>query len=164
MILDLIVAALGAWFISELTDISPWLAVRLVRWAAGQMYAADPDRAIRRREEWEALIHEEIPTKTSTLFFGLGLGCGGLYCLISRQAPAALAVVLRQLRRLVPSSETVLTYVGAGIGLTIWNLPGLWSLIAFGIVIALIPCLAVLQGVTEAIAAAKRRQPNKVTP
>lgn len=164
MIRDVIVAALGALFISEVTDISPWLAVHLVRWAASQMYVADTDRAARRREEWEALVREEIPTRTSKLFFGVGFGCAGLYCLVSRRAPAALAVVLRQLRRFVPSRESVEESVSAVLAVVISQLPGLYPLIVIGSFIALCLCLAGLQWAIQAVAAAKRRQLNEATP
>ena len=78
MIGDILVAVVATLIVNEVTDVSPWIAIRLVRWAARHMYAANADRAARRREEWEALINESIPTKISKLSFGLGLGCAGL--------------------------------------------------------------------------------------
>ncbi len=91
MIRDILVAAAAALIVSEATDISPWLAIRLVRWAAKHMYPANAERADRRREDWEALIDREIPTKTSKLFFGLGFGCAGLYRIMMRRAALVLA-------------------------------------------------------------------------
>ncbi len=157
MIRDIIVAALGAWIISEVTDVSPWLALHLVRWAAGHLYEADPGRAEIRREEWEALVRDDLPTRISKLFFGLAFGCAGLYCLVIRRAPAALAVVLRLIRRCVPSREKVGEWFTVVFAVTVSQLPGFYPFIVIGSLIVLCLCLAGLQRVMEA---AKARRLN----
>jgi hypothetical protein len=99
MIRDILIAAAAALIVSEATDISPWLAVRLVRWAAKHICPADAERADRRREDWEALIDREIPTKTSKLLFGLGFGYAGLYRIMMRRGPLVLAPNGRGIRK-----------------------------------------------------------------
>jgi hypothetical protein len=70
-----------------------------VRWAAGRIYAADPERKARRQEELEAVIRKSIPTGIFALFFGLGFGCAGLYCVTIPRVPAALRAVWRKVCR-----------------------------------------------------------------
>jgi hypothetical protein len=99
MIRDVIVAAVAALIVNELTDLSPWTAIRVARWAAGKIYADKPERAEKRAEEWEALISgESIPTKISKLLFGLGLGCFGLWCVLVGYVPTAASAVGRAIR------------------------------------------------------------------
>jgi hypothetical protein len=161
MIRDLFVAALGALIISEVTDISPWLAVHLVRWAADHIYAAGSDRAAIRQEEWEALVRDELPTRTSKLFFGLAFGCAALSCLLIRCAPKALAVIRRLLRRCVPSGDTVTSWVTALVAVIIWNLQGIYGIIAWcflGALFVLWIGTIVLLSVMEAVKARRLRK------
>jgi hypothetical protein len=97
VIRDVIVGAIVAVVVNELTDVSSWLAVRITRWAAKRIYPVSPERAARRSEDWEALISESIPTKISKLCFGLGIGCAGLWCSVIGHVPAVLAAVRRAL-------------------------------------------------------------------
>ena len=55
MIGDIILTVVVTLIVNEVTGVSPWLATRLVRWAAKHIYATDADRAAQREEEWEAL-------------------------------------------------------------------------------------------------------------
>lgn len=95
MIRDVIVGVIVTVIITEFTDVSPWLAVKMTRWAAKRIYPTNPEKAARRSEDWEALIRESIPTNISRLCFGLGMGCAGLWCSIIGHVPSALAVVRR---------------------------------------------------------------------
>jgi hypothetical protein len=113
MIRDVIVAVVAALVVNELTDLSPWTAVRVTRWAAGKIYADNPDRAARRAEDWEALISgESIPTKISNLFFGLGMGCAGLWCMLIGYVPTVVSAMGRAVGR-----AAGWTYVRVGQGL-----------------------------------------------
>lgn len=117
------------------------------------MYSGNPDRAARRREEWEALIRKTIPTKISTLAFGLGFGCAGLCCLVTRQVPVALAAVLRRMRRSLPSVEKISDWVmtAGGIALPAWinSLQGVAAILAIGGVVVSLPVLGWLIGIVE---------------
>jgi hypothetical protein len=54
---EVICAALGGLALNEICDVSPWLAIRLVRWSARRRYA-NPTRAQVRAEELAALIND----------------------------------------------------------------------------------------------------------
>jgi hypothetical protein len=58
-------------------DVSKRLAVRLVRWSAGRIYANDHERALIRAREWAAMI-EEAPKYLTLVeafpFFGVAVG------------------------------------------------------------------------------------------
>lgn len=87
-----LVAVLATLIVNEVGGISPWIATRLARWAARNIYAADTVRADRRAEEWDALITESIPTNISALCFGLSLGGAAVGCLAMRRAASALSI------------------------------------------------------------------------
>jgi hypothetical protein len=72
-----ILAVLAAFMMTEFTDVSPWLATKLVRWSAAQAFPDDPEQAKDRAEELEAHI-SAIPGKLSKLGFGLSFGYAGL--------------------------------------------------------------------------------------
>jgi hypothetical protein len=57
--------------VNETTDICPWIAVRLVRWAARLRYPHAPERAATRSEELAALVNDR-PGKLFKLFTALG--------------------------------------------------------------------------------------------
>jgi len=139
MISEIIVAAAVGWIVSEATDISPWVAIKLVRWAAKHMYSGNAERAARRQEEWEALINdnESIPTKTAKLFFGLGLGCAGLY----RVAHPVLASAGRAILDALPDVDTIAEGISSLVSMVVLaviiSLPDLWQLIVVGGVVAL---------------------------
>ncbi|MEV5541999.1 DUF5931 domain-containing protein [Saccharopolyspora shandongensis] len=54
-VIDAVAALVSGLLINECSDISPWLANKLVRWAARHQYAGSP-RAEVRAEEWASLI------------------------------------------------------------------------------------------------------------
>jgi hypothetical protein len=86
MIHDILLTVVVTLIVSEATDVSPWLAIRLLRWAANHIYVTDANRTAQRKEEWEALISDDsIPTNISKLFFGLGFARTG--CTGSRSGP-----------------------------------------------------------------------------
>ncbi len=136
MIREILIAAAVGWIVSEGTDISPRLAIRLVRWAAVHLYCGDAERAERRREEWEALIDGAIPSKTLKLVFGLSFGCAGLYRIVIRRAPLVLAATGRGIHKALAG---IAEMVMAGISVEIANLPGLWGPIVIG---GMLPCSA----------------------
>jgi len=136
MIREIIVAAVVGWIVSEATDISPWVAIRLGRWAANNMYPANAERAARRREEWEALINESIPSKTAKLFFGLGLGCAGLCSAMGRRMRLVLARVAGRMINALPDIDDVAEWVAQGEGCLLLmgflSLSNDWQLIIMG--------------------------------
>jgi hypothetical protein len=70
-------AIISGLLVNEATDISPWLAIRLVRWAARLRYLHAPERAATRGEELAALINDR-PGKLFKLFTALGFGLHAL--------------------------------------------------------------------------------------
>lgn len=75
MIIEIVTTVVVTLLVNEMTDISPWIAIRLARWAAKHIYANDKRRMVRRAEEWESHIRNSLPTNLSKLCFGLSLGC-----------------------------------------------------------------------------------------
>jgi hypothetical protein len=69
--LEVVAAVVLGLVVNELTDICPWVAVRLVRWAARLLYRKAPERAAIRGEELAALVNDR-PGKLLKLFTALG--------------------------------------------------------------------------------------------
>jgi lipopolysaccharide/colanic/teichoic acid biosynthesis glycosyltransferase len=65
-------AVISGLLVNEATDVCPWLAIRLVRWAAWRRYPHAPERAAIRSEELAAVINDR-PGKLFKLFTALGL-------------------------------------------------------------------------------------------
>jgi hypothetical protein len=97
--MELVVAVVLGLLVNEATDICPWIAVRLVRWAARLLYRRAPERAAIRGEELAALINER-PGKLLKLFTALGFV---LYALLvacfGRRAGISVAVARELLAR-----------------------------------------------------------------
>jgi plasmid stabilization system protein ParE len=163
---EVLLAVVVTLIVNEVTEVSPWTAIRLVRWAAKHIHASNTERAAQRAEEWEALIDESIPTKISKLFFGLGFGCAGLYYIAMRRAPAARATLWRLIRRFCRSAvETVEQRVLAFVLVAVDELPLLQWLMVVGGLLVLMGCGAGLARVREHVkSAAELRRLNGVTP
>ncbi|MGW3650014.1 hypothetical protein [Streptomyces sp. NPDC000878] len=76
MLTEIVIATVVALLTNEFCDVSPWIAKRLVGWAARRSYR-DPARAEVRAEEWAALI-DERPGKLFKLFTATGFFLGAL--------------------------------------------------------------------------------------
>jgi hypothetical protein len=159
MIRDVILAALAALIVDQMTDVSPWVAIRLVRWAADHMYVANTERKARRKQEWEALIRdrESIPTKLLTLFFGLGFGCAGLYCIAARRVPTALKAVWRKICRSI-DLEWIGGLLSMAAGLELWDSPTRNGLIAAGVLLGIAVCLVGVEWIFEQVKSAVDRR------
>jgi lipopolysaccharide/colanic/teichoic acid biosynthesis glycosyltransferase len=83
-------AVISGLLINEVTDICPWLAIRLVRWAARRRYPYAPERAATRGEELAALIHDR-PGKLFKLFTAVGFALHALVVLRRDQQPVGLS-------------------------------------------------------------------------
>ena len=70
-------AIISGLLINEATDICPWIAIRLTRWAARLRYPHAPERAATRVEELAALINDR-PGKLFKLFTALGFAVHAL--------------------------------------------------------------------------------------
>jgi hypothetical protein len=148
MIHEILLTVIATLIVNEATSFSPWLAIRLARWAAKRIYAANTDRAEQRKEEWEALIKgDSIPANISKLFFGLGFACAGLFCIAIRGLPTVLEAVAELLElpfEILDSDE-----IGAGISVA-WivlgssSMPFLRWLIITGAIIGLIFALSII--------------------
>ncbi len=160
-----LLAVVVTLIVNEATDVSPWIAIRLARWAAKRIYAGNTGRAARRQEEWEALISKSIPTKISQLFFGLGFGCAGLYCIASRRVPAALAALGRRIRPSRPSADTVSSWIAMAATAVLLSLPGIVQVIVLGGLVSLWVCVVVLAVISDKVkSAGERRRLSKVAP
>jgi len=73
--------------VNEYCDISPWVAVRLVRWAARLRYRGDAERAKVRGVEWAALIQKDRPGNLFKLLTALGFTLHALLVAALRTAP-----------------------------------------------------------------------------
>jgi hypothetical protein len=69
--MEMVAAVVLGLLVNEATDICPWIAVRLVRWAAQLLYRRAPERAAIRAEELAALVNDR-PGKLLKLFTALG--------------------------------------------------------------------------------------------
>ncbi|MGI8333453.1 hypothetical protein ACRYCC_26170 [Actinomadura scrupuli] len=83
---------------TERTDLAPWLAVRLVRWAARHRYT-DPERAAIRAEEHQAVIADR-PTRLLKLATALGFAAAATGAITNRRA-RHVVYAARQTRYLV---------------------------------------------------------------
>ncbi|GAB3975579.1 hypothetical protein GCM10029978_060070 [Actinoallomurus acanthiterrae] len=155
---EILLSILVGLVANEVSDISPWLAVRLVRWAAFRIYAADPQRAAEHAEDWQAHIDRSIPTKLGKLFFGLGFGVAALWRTGTRRAghgPAIPRAGFQHIPRPVR--------VGVLIGVVLVAIADIWGpvfelgfhnetvsvigAVLFGVPGLAIMCLSVLYGV-----------------
>ncbi|GAB3946812.1 hypothetical protein [Micromonospora vulcania] len=98
---ELVVGVILGLLVNEMTDLSPWAARRLVRWAAYQ-WTSDPDVAAGYAEEWAAII-DERPGKLFKLLTAIQFCVGAT----KRATP----------RIFIPLRERVLRSLsGAGLG------------------------------------------------
>jgi hypothetical protein len=96
---ELVAAVVLGLLINEATDICPWVAVRLVRWAARLLYRRAPERAAIRGEELAALVNDR-PGKLLKLFTALGFALHALLAAcLGRRAGISVAVARELLAR-----------------------------------------------------------------
>jgi hypothetical protein len=82
--------------VNEMTDISPWLARRMVRWAAYR-WSKDPEIAAGYAEEWAAII-DERPGRLLKLGTAVGFAGGAAFRTMPRRL-AGLRSIWRRLPR-----------------------------------------------------------------
>jgi lipopolysaccharide/colanic/teichoic acid biosynthesis glycosyltransferase len=83
-------AIISGLLVNEVTDICPWLAIRLMRWAARLRYPNAPERATTRGEELAALINDR-PGKLFKLFTAVGFAVHALVVLRRNQQVVGLS-------------------------------------------------------------------------
>jgi lipopolysaccharide/colanic/teichoic acid biosynthesis glycosyltransferase len=83
-------AIISGLLVNEVTDVCPWLAIRLMRWVAQLRYPHAPERAATRAEELAALINDR-PGNLFKLFTALGFALHALVILRSDQQPVGLS-------------------------------------------------------------------------
>jgi lipopolysaccharide/colanic/teichoic acid biosynthesis glycosyltransferase len=81
--------------VNEVTDICPWLATRLVRWAARLRYPHAPERAATRAEELAALIND-CPGNLFKLLTAVGFALHALVVLRRNQQPVGLSGAVKR--------------------------------------------------------------------
>lgn len=82
---EIVVSFVFGLLVNEVTDVSPWAARKLVRWAAYR-WTTDPDIAAGYAEEWTAIV-EERPGKLLKLMTAVQFSLGAA----GRAAPRAFA-------------------------------------------------------------------------
>lgn len=85
---QLISAILVGFAFAEWTDIAPWFAARMIRWAAPYSYPDDEERAATHTEKLLAVI-EERPGKLLKLASALAFAMPAIRKLTTRTAAAA---------------------------------------------------------------------------
>ena len=97
--MEVVAAIVLGLLVNEATDICPWIAVRLVRWAAQLLYRRAPERAAIRGEELAALINDR-PGKLLKLFTALGFVLHALVvACLGRRTGISVAVASELLAR-----------------------------------------------------------------
>ena len=84
---EMVFGIVSGLLVNEYCDISPWVAVRLVRWAARLRYRGDAERAKVRGEDWAALIQKDRPGNLFKLLTALGFTLHALLVAALRSAP-----------------------------------------------------------------------------
>jgi lipopolysaccharide/colanic/teichoic acid biosynthesis glycosyltransferase len=82
-------AIISGLLVNEATDVCPWLALRLVRWAARLRYPHAPERAAIRAVEHAAVINDR-PGKLFKLFTALGFALHALLVLRRSRKPVGM--------------------------------------------------------------------------
>jgi lipopolysaccharide/colanic/teichoic acid biosynthesis glycosyltransferase len=111
-----VVAVIVGLVANEFTDICPWLAVRVVRWAARLRYPHAPERAATRGEELAALINDR-PGKLFKLLTALGFALHALVVLRRNQQPVGLSGWRAAVKRTV---DVGFAAVGVVVSLPVW--------------------------------------------
>jgi lipopolysaccharide/colanic/teichoic acid biosynthesis glycosyltransferase len=82
-------AIISGLLVNEITDVCPWLAVRLVRWAARLRYPHAPERAAIRAVEHARVINDR-PGKLFKLFTALGFALDALVVVRRDRKPVGM--------------------------------------------------------------------------
>jgi hypothetical protein len=170
---EILIGIVVGLLVNEASDISPWIAVRIVRWAAHRIYAADPQRAAERAEDWQAHIDKSIPTKLGKLFFGLGFGVAALWRMGARRTGHASVIPRARFQRIPRPAR-----VGMLVGVALVAIADIWGpvfevgfhdeevsvigAVLFGVPGLAVMCLSVLYGV--AVVLRRRRGPVAARP
>ncbi|MDG4796917.1 hypothetical protein [Micromonospora sp. WMMD1082] len=91
---EIILGVVLGLFVNEVTDISPWIARKLVRWSAYR-WTTNPEIAAEYAEEWTALINDRpgmLPKLLTAMRFSVGAA--------GRAAPRIIRNRLRAARRI----------------------------------------------------------------
>ena len=96
VVLGSLVSLLIGLLASETTELSPWLALRVVRWAAKLWAGTDVERAALLAEEWEALIND-YPGKITKLLRASSFAFSG----VQRAHVRHLRLAVVRLRRVI---------------------------------------------------------------
>jgi signal transduction histidine kinase len=123
---EVLFAITAGLVVNEASDVCPWTARKLVRWAAHHKYA-DPKRAVARAEEQEAAINDR-PGKLLKLLTALGFVLAALAAEAGRVAGPQvkkLASVFADLRGLdVATGPAAALIGGCAVGAPVWLVGG----------------------------------------
>ncbi|SCF19151.1 hypothetical protein [Micromonospora saelicesensis] len=100
---EIVIGVILGLLVNEMTDLSPWAARRLVRWAAYR-WTTDPDVAAGYAEEWTAII-EERPGKLLKLLTATQFSVGAARRAVPRTVVAILIGHKRRLAELRTDEE-----------------------------------------------------------
>jgi hypothetical protein len=129
-------AIISGLLVNECCDVSPWAAVRLMRWAARLRYRDHPNRAAIRSEELAALIRDR-PGKLFKLLTALGFTIDALLAAALRTGPgevrrlqARTTSMVFRLQTSVMALAVSTCCAGAGAGVYGWVTGEAWPVFA----------------------------------
>jgi hypothetical protein len=105
MIREIVVGLLVVLIVGEISTISPWIAVKLARWAPKQIYAGDIERASALTEDLEAHVTRTIPSKLGRLAYALGFGCVAVHHISKRRVTRMRSALLQRRRQQRPLKQ-----------------------------------------------------------
>jgi len=103
---DVLVGAAVGIAATELTEISPWLARKVVRWSA-RHWSPDPEQRAAYEEEWTSVV-DERPGKVLKLFTAAGFAGGA----VGRSVPRVAGRLRGRARRGTPTQTALLGFGG----------------------------------------------------
>lgn len=136
-------AIISGLLINEFTDICPWLAIRLMRWAARLRYPHAPERAATRGEELAALINDR-PGKLFKLFTALGFALHALTVAGRRTVPRGARRLTTSAIRFADDHRSGMWKIAAGSGTA-------FGILAATVVMVGIGSVATVRGVIMAM-------------
>lgn len=111
---EIVLGVIFGLLVNEATDISPWLARKLVRWAAYR-WAPDQETAARYAEEWTAII-EQRPGKLFKLLSALSFAGEGVLRVTLRSASGVWSPVSKAISYFLNSPAMLHGFASAMFG------------------------------------------------
>jgi hypothetical protein len=105
-IVEFLTGLAGGLMVNECSDISPWLAHKIVRWSAWHHHDGDPERVTLRADELHDLV-ERQPAKLTKLAVAVGIGAAVAGRAVGRQSLR----LVRVMRTAVSSDDIAVSFL-----------------------------------------------------